>query len=78
MIMNEACYAMMEHVAEGKDIDTAMRLGTNYPKGPVEWAGRIGWPQILAVLESLHDFLGEDRYRAAPLLRRLALKHPLV
>jgi 3-hydroxybutyryl-CoA dehydrogenase len=75
MIINEACFAMMEGVAEGKDIDTAMRLGTSYPTGPVEWAERIGWHHVLAVLDGLQALFGDDRYRAAPLLRRLALKH---
>jgi 3-hydroxybutyryl-CoA dehydrogenase len=74
MIINEACFALMEGVAERGDIDMAMILGTNYPTGPVEWAQRIGWQQVLAVLDALHGFFGEDRYRAAPLLRRLALK----
>lgn len=68
-LANEACFAMMEGVAEGKDIDTAMKLGTNYPRGPVEWAERIGWRNALAVMNALHEYFGEDRYRPAPVLR---------
>jgi 3-hydroxybutyryl-CoA dehydrogenase len=71
-LANEACFAIMEGVAEANDIDTAMKLGTNYPSGPVVWAGRIGWSQVLAVLKGLHGYFGEDRYRPAPLLQRMA------
>jgi 3-hydroxybutyryl-CoA dehydrogenase len=73
-LANEACFAMMEGVAEGNDIDTAMKLGTNYPRGPVEWAERIGYAQVLAVMNALHKYFGEDRYRAAPLLQQKALQ----
>ncbi len=71
MIINEAAFALMEGVASAEDIDTAMKLGTNYPLGPLEWADRIGVDQILGVLEGLHAEYGEDRYRPAPLLRQL-------
>jgi 3-hydroxybutyryl-CoA dehydrogenase len=71
MIINEAAFAVMEGVASAEDIDTAMKLGTNYPLGPLEWADQIGLDQVLAVLEGLQEEYGEDRYRPAPLLRRL-------
>ena len=74
MLINEACFAMMEGVAAGKDIDTAMKLGTNYPSGPVEWGKRIGFTQVEAVLSALHHSFGEDRYRVAPLLRQMAFR----
>jgi 3-hydroxybutyryl-CoA dehydrogenase len=73
MIINEAYFAMQEGVAPGREIDTAMKLGTNYPKGPVEWAGRIGIRQVVAVISALHQSFGEDRYRVAPLLRKTAI-----
>jgi 3-hydroxybutyryl-CoA dehydrogenase len=73
MLANEAYFAMMEGVATGKDIDTAMKLGTNYPSGPVERAERIGIRTVHAVLEALHNHFGEDRYRIAPFLRQAAL-----
>ena len=72
MLANEACFALMEGVAGENDIDTAMRLGTNYPYGPLEWAERIGVRQIQALLSALHEHFGEDRYRTAPLLKRAA------
>ncbi len=72
MLVNEAYFALTENVALPDDIDTAMKLGTNYPFGPVEWADRIGVCQVLAVMMALHRTLGEDRYRAAPLLQKAA------
>lgn len=72
MLINEAYFAMMEGVADDAAIDTAMKLGTNYPRGPVEWARKIGLPHVVAVLHALHVYFGEDRYRCAPLLMREA------
>ncbi|MEW6509960.1 MAG: 3-hydroxyacyl-CoA dehydrogenase family protein [Bacteroidota bacterium] len=68
-LANEAHFAMMEGVAGRDDIDTAMKLGTNYPAGPLEWAERIGYRQLCAVLDALRVFYGEERYRAAPAVR---------
>ncbi len=72
-IINEATFALMEDVASPKDIDTAMKLGLNYPYGPIEWADKIGIRQIYAVLSALEADLNEDRYRISPLLRQMAL-----
>jgi 3-hydroxybutyryl-CoA dehydrogenase len=74
MLANEAYFAMMEGVAAGDDIDTAMKLGTNYPSGPVERAEKIGIKHVHAVLSALYNHFGEDRYRIAPLLRQTAMK----
>jgi 3-hydroxybutyryl-CoA dehydrogenase len=49
-----------------------LRLGFNHPRGPFGWLAEIGAGRVLAVLDSLRDELGEERYRAAPYLRRLA------
>lgn len=59
-------------VAEPADIDTAMRLGTNYPAGPLEWADALGPERVVAVLDHLHHAYGEDRYRVSLALRRAA------
>jgi len=72
-LVNEAAFALMEGVASVGDIDTAMRLGLNYPYGPLEWGDDIGPEVILAVLDQLHHFTGEDRYRPCPYLRKLVL-----
>jgi 3-hydroxybutyryl-CoA dehydrogenase len=69
-IVNEAAFALQRGVGTAEDIDTAMRLGFNYPRGPLEWGEAIGLDNVLAVLYGLHRELGEERYRAAPLLRR--------
>jgi 3-hydroxybutyryl-CoA dehydrogenase len=71
MIMNEASFAVGEAVASVRDIDTAMRLGTNYPKGPLRWADEIGLDVVFAVLDNLRVSLGEERYRPSPILWQL-------
>ncbi|MFN2252376.1 MAG: 3-hydroxyacyl-CoA dehydrogenase family protein [Anaerolineae bacterium] len=70
-LANEALFALSESVASADDIDLAMRLGTRYPRGPLEWAAMLGFDQVLAIMDALAAEHGEDRYRAAPLLRRL-------
>ncbi len=71
LIVNEAARALEEGVASAEEIDVAMRLGVNYPQGPLKWADEIGLDEVLAVLEGLQRETGEDRYRPAPLLRKL-------
>ena len=62
----------------GSDVDTAMKLGTNYPSGPLEWADRIGVDRVAAVLSNLRAGFGEDRYRVPALIgRRSATRRPL-
>ena len=71
-LVNEACFAVGEGVGSAEDLDTALRLGFNHPRGPFEWLREIGPGSVLATLDALAGELGEDRYRAAPHLRRLA------
>ena len=71
-IINEAMFAVQQDVALPKDIDTAMRLGMNYPSGPIEWGEKIGFKQVYAVLDALHTDLGEERYHICPLLKEIA------
>jgi 3-hydroxybutyryl-CoA dehydrogenase len=70
-IANEASFALGEQVASAEDINTAMRLGYNWPVGSLEWGERLGWSRALGVLEELRDLRGEA-YRPAPLLRERA------
>jgi 3-hydroxybutyryl-CoA dehydrogenase len=72
MVINEAWFALADKIASQSDIDTAMQLGTNYPRGPLAWGELVGFKHILAVIEGLHQGFSEDRYRIAPLLRRAA------
>jgi 3-hydroxybutyryl-CoA dehydrogenase len=69
-MLNEACFALQEGLASAEDIDTAMKLGTNIPMGPLTLADFIGLDTCLAIAEVLQRGLGEDKYRPAPLLRQ--------
>ena len=69
-LVNEAAFAVSEGVGSAADVDLAMRHGYNYPRGPLEWGDLIDLDHVLATLDALHHELGEERYRAAPLLRR--------
>jgi len=70
MLANEAAEAVHQRVASPADIDRAMTLGVNYPRGPLGWADAVGPARILAVLEALQAAYGDDRYRASQWLRR--------
>ncbi len=69
-MINEACFALTEGIASVEDIDTAMKLGTNVPMGPLTLADFIGLDTVLFIAEVLHQGLGEDKYRPSPLLRQ--------
>jgi 3-hydroxybutyryl-CoA dehydrogenase len=73
LIINEAASTLMEGVASARDIDTAMKLGGNYPRGPLEWADLLGIDFVYAVLWGLRLEQGEDRYRPSPFLRKMLL-----
>jgi len=72
-LINEALSALGESIATAEDIDRAMRLGTAYPRGPIEWGRLLGYPAVLGTMQALEREFGEDRYRPAPALRRMAL-----
>lgn len=69
-MINEAVYCVMEGVGTPEAIDTVMKLGMNHPMGPLALADLIGLDTCLAILEVLHDGLGDTKYRPCPLLRK--------
>jgi 3-hydroxybutyryl-CoA dehydrogenase len=72
MLINEAVEALALRVASRDDLELAMTKGVNYPKGLLAWADELGLPLVLNLLDGLTADYQEDRYRASPLLRRMA------
>jgi 3-hydroxybutyryl-CoA dehydrogenase len=72
MIINEAYFTLMEGTATESDIDTAMKLGVNYPNGPFEWGAKIGLKTISDFLIALQKATGDTRYTVCPLLAERA------
>jgi len=70
-MINEAIFVLAEGVASAEDIDKSMMLGANHPIGPLALSDMVGLDTILFVLEGFHRELGEDKYRPAPLLRKM-------
>lgn len=73
-LINEASDALLFGIATKEDIDLAMTLGVNYPKGLLKWADEIGLINVVNQLKALYDEYGEERYRISPMLKRMAEK----
>lgn len=74
MLINEAADALFWNIASAEDIEKAMTLGVNYPKGLLSWADEKGITQCVEALDHLYNRYREDRYRCSPLLRRMAVE----
>ena len=72
MVANLGCEMAQMNLAAPRDIDKAMRLGLNYPLGPLEWVEKLGAPRVLSILRQMQALSGDDRYRPSPWLRRRA------
>jgi len=70
-MINEACFALMEGVADKESIDGVMKLGCNHPMGPLTLADFIGLDICLSILNVLHSEIGDPKYRPCPLLKRM-------
>ena len=70
-LINEAAFVIGEGNGSVEDVDSGMTLGLNHPRGPVAWSRALGLSHVIGLIDALHRELGEERYRVAPLLRRL-------
>ena len=76
-MLNEAMHVLMEGIARAEDIDVAMKLGYGMQTGPLEMADAMGLDEVLMWMEVMYHELGESRYRACPLLRRMVRERKL-
>lgn len=74
MIINEACFTLQEGTASMRDIDLSMKLGTNYPHGPFEWADKIGIKDVYETLDAIYNDTHDERYKICSMLKTKYLK----
>jgi 3-hydroxybutyryl-CoA dehydrogenase len=70
MIINEAYFTVQEGTANKEDVDLGMKLGTNYPYGPFEWASLIGINNVYELIEAVYEDTKDERYKICPLLKK--------
>lgn len=70
MIINEAYYTVQENTASRRDIDLAMKLGTNYPYGPFEWCNKMGLKNVYELLDALYRDTHDERYKISALMKK--------
>ncbi len=75
MIINEAYYTLQEGTATAEDIDESMKLGTNYPKGPFQWAKEMGIKEVYETLDALYLDTRDERYKICPMLKTEFLRN---
>lgn len=71
MLINEAADTVWQQICSKEDVELAMKLGVNYPKGLLEWGSEIGYKKIIDQLDDLRQTYGEERYRVCRYLRNL-------
>ena len=71
-LVNEACFAVGEGVGTREDVDAGVELGLNHPRGPMTWGAEIGYLEVFDTIDALWQERREERYRPAPMLRKLA------
>jgi 3-hydroxybutyryl-CoA dehydrogenase len=72
-VVNVGCDIVQQRICTPEDLDRAVTLGLGYPFGPLAWGDRLGPQRVIEVLDAIHAFTGDPRYRASPWLRRRAL-----
>jgi len=72
-VINEAFCAITEDITKPEDLDTALKYGVNFPMGPLEWAEKIGFDQIIAVISALKNDISQEHYNISPLLKQMSL-----
>jgi 3-hydroxybutyryl-CoA dehydrogenase len=72
MLINEAADTVYQHICSSEDVELAMTLGVNYPKGLLEWGNDLGYGLIVAQIDMLYGVYHEERYRVSPFLKKLA------
>jgi 3-hydroxybutyryl-CoA dehydrogenase len=72
MLINEAADTVQKGICSEEDVEIAVKLGVNFPKGLLEWGKEIGYDKVINTLDDLYEYYHDPRYRVSPYLRKLA------